>query len=47
MTVKVAGAVVPTANWTYDAVGNAVVFQSSSAPRNGDQVQVSYPIGCQ
>jgi hypothetical protein len=46
LAVTVNGARVLSPKWTYNAAGDAIVFQASSAPNTGDSIQVTYPIGC-
>ena len=46
MAVTINGAAAPSAGWSYDGSVNAVIFAPGSAPQNGDQVKVTYPIGC-
>ncbi len=52
-TVAVNGATVPQsagssgANWTYDPTSNSLSFTSNDPPALGDQIEISYPIGCQ
>ncbi len=47
MVVTINGTAVPAAGWTYDGSVNAVIFAAGNAQQNGDQVDVTYPIGCQ
>ncbi len=46
MKVTINGATVSSTGWTYDRSVNAVIFAASSAPQHGDQVKVTYPLGC-
>jgi hypothetical protein len=47
IVVKVNGANVGAGPaWAYDAVGNAVVFDSAAAPVAGSHIEITYPMGC-
>lgn len=46
LEVRVNGAVVPPADYVWDAATNAIVFTSSSAPPPGRQLTVSYDTTC-
>ena len=35
-----------TSNWTFEAGPNAVQFSDSAGLVKGDQIGVTYPIGC-
>ncbi|MBI3184553.1 MAG: choice-of-anchor D domain-containing protein [Myxococcales bacterium] len=44
--VKVNGVVVPSTDWTYDPVANAIVFNAGKAPGAGQTLSVSYTVAC-
>jgi len=46
MTVRVAGQVVDSSRWTYDAAQNRVVFNADAIPTSGQVVEVRYRSVC-
>jgi hypothetical protein len=52
LDVEINGQPVPASgpsgtNWHYDATGNAILFEPSSAPPAGAALSVSYSLACQ
>ncbi|HEX8440513.1 choice-of-anchor D domain-containing protein [Archangium sp.] len=45
IVVRVDGVQVTT-GWTYDGVGNSVIFEANAAPAPGASVEITYPVGC-
>jgi hypothetical protein len=46
VVVTVDGVAVPAANWTYNAVSNAIDFVPATAPTAGQTVSVTYTVAC-
>ncbi len=46
LSVAIDGVAVPASGYTYDSVGNAVVFPAAGAPRPGQKVTIAYTVPC-
>ncbi len=46
LSVAIDGVPVPASGYTYDPVGNAVIFTPAGAPRPGQKVTVAYTVPC-